>query len=80
MKHTKLFRRISNMTLGIGAAFALFAIYRIISTTASLPPGACPIDTGRPIIYVAIGFLVISFITSFFAGKKKAKAGKDSTR
>lgn len=71
MKNKKLFKIISNITFGIGSAIAIYAIITTFITQSNLPPGVCPIDNGRPLIYVSIGFLVVSLITSFLSGKDK---------
>ena len=78
MNKTKLFKYVSNISFGVGAALAVYAIVTIFITRASLPPGACPIDTSRPVVYIAVGFLAISLITSFFTGKKKEKENTQS--
>lgn len=79
MKNKKLFKIISNITFGIGSAIAIYAIVTTFIIQSNLPPGVCPIDNGRPLIYVSIGFLVVSLITSFFSGKNnKKKSNQDS--
>lgn len=79
MKNKKLFKIISNITFGIGSAIAIYAIVTTFIIQSNLPPGVCPIDNGRPLIYVSIGFLVVSLITSFLSGKNnKKKSNQDS--
>ena len=77
MKHKRVMKYISNISFGIGAALGAYALYTIFITNASLPPGVCPFDNGRPILIVAIVFLSISLIAAFFTEKKKKK-GDDS--
>ena len=71
MKRKKVFKYISNAAFAIGSAFALYAIISYFVTRSNLPAGVCPIDPARPFLYVAIGFLAVSLITSFFTEKKK---------
>lgn len=79
MKNKKLFKIISNITFGIGSAIAIYAIVTTFIIQSNLPSGVCPIDNGRPLIYVSIGFLVVSLITSFLSGKNnKKKSNQDS--
>ena len=66
MKHAKLFKYISNISFGIGLAIGIYALIRIYFAGADLPPGVCPIDNSRPLIYVAIAMLIVSLIFSFF--------------
>lgn len=74
MKKHKLFSLISNILLGIGAALGALALYLSFSLSASLPPGVCPIDNNRPLIYIAIGVLLISFVLSIIADKIKKRS------
>ncbi len=71
MKKHKLYSLISNVLLGIGAALGALALYLSFSLKASLPPGVCPIDNSRPLIYIAIGILLVSFVFSVIADKMK---------
>ncbi len=73
MKKYKLFSLISNILLGIGAALGALALYLSFSLRASLPPGVCPIDNNRPLIYVAIGVLLMSFVLSIIADRMKKR-------
>ncbi len=70
---------ISNILFGVGAAIGALGLYLIISTNLSLPPGVCPIDNNRPLLFVAIGILVISLLLSFAADryKKRLDAGSE---
>ncbi|MDD5017505.1 MAG: hypothetical protein PHO15_05335 [Eubacteriales bacterium] len=71
MKHKKIIKYISNISFGVGAALGAYAFYSIIKSRASLPEGVCPVDNSRPFIIIAIIFLAISFVASFFMEKKK---------
>lgn len=71
MKNHKLLSLISNILLGIGAALGALALYLSFSLRASLPPGVCPIDNNRPLIYIAIAILIGSFVLSIIADRIK---------
>ncbi len=71
MEKHKLFSLISNILLGIGAVLCVLALYLSFSLRASLPPGVCPIDNNRPLIYIAIAVLLISFVLSLLAERMK---------
>lgn len=76
MKRKKVFKYISNIAFVIGGALGVYAIISSFVVQANLPTGVCPVDNARPFIYVAIGFLALSLITSFFA-EKKQRPGDD---
>lgn len=73
MKTLKILSLISNILLGIGAIIGAVALYLSFSLRASLPPGVCPIDNNRPIIYIALAILVASFILSVIADRIKKR-------
>ena len=74
MKKHKRLSLISNILLGIGTALGALALYLSFSLRASLPPGVCPIDNNRPLMYIAIAFLLVSFVLSIFADRMKKRA------
>lgn len=74
MKHYKIYSLISNILLGIGAVLGALALYLSLSLRASLPPGVCPIDNNRPLMYIAIGVLLISFVLSVIADRIKKRS------
>ena len=74
MEKHKLFSLISNIMLGIGAVLCVLALYLSFSLRASLPPGVCPIDNNRPLIYIAIAVLLISFVLSLLAERMKKRS------
>jgi hypothetical protein len=76
MKKQKAMSLISNLLLGIGAVLSVLVITLSITTRASLPPGVCPIDNNRPLIYVAIAILAVSFVLSLDADKLKKSDNK----
>jgi len=74
MQIRRIAHHAGNATLGIGAALGLYALVRIYFLYKDLPAGACPFDTYRPILYVALGFVLVSFALSFFEKPKKKDA------
>ena len=70
MNKGKLFKYVSNIAFGLGAALAAVAFYFIISARANLPAGVCPVNNNLPLIIPALALLLVSFVTSFFAVKK----------
>ncbi len=76
--NTKIIKLISTITFWIGIALSAFSIYTLISSSIGLPPGACPINDGRPFMIAAVVFLVASFVTSFFTGKKSRNGGSET--
>lgn len=80
MKRLKLIKNLSNILFIIGAAMCALALYLIISTRASLPPGVCPVDNYQPLTIAAIAVLVASLVLSFAADaiKKRLKEDKES--
>ncbi len=77
MNKGKLFKYISNISFGLGAALAAVAFYFIFSARANLPAGVCPVNNNLPFIIPALVLLLIAFVTSFFA-EKKAKRNRPS--
>lgn len=69
-KHINL---LSNASFWIALAMAAYAFLRIFLSRQGLPPGTCPIEDNRPILFVGIGFAVASLILSFAADKMKRR-------
>lgn len=64
----KIIKLISTITFWIGIALTAVSVYMLITSGALA--GACPLVDGRPFMIAAVVFLVASFVTSFFTGKK----------
>lgn len=64
------FRKLSDLLFGVAVALSVFALVQTALLKRTLPPGVCPIQHNRPLIYWAIALLGISFILSFF-GKRR---------
>lgn len=75
MNRGKLFKYISNISFGLGAVLAVFAIYFVISSRVG---GICPVGSHLGFIIPAIVLLITAFVTSFFA-EKSAKAPRQKS-
>lgn len=67
----KKLEKISNFIFYIGVAIAGYGLYKSYIATRGLPPGACPIEDNRPKLYVALVFLLSSYILSLISGRRK---------
>ena len=74
---TKLFTYISNLTLFIGAALCVYVIIDFIMLKSRAPEGACPLTDNKAIIFIAIAFLVASFVFSVIEQKQKKLAKRE---
>ena len=63
---------ISNISFIGAMVVALYALVSTYLVRRNLPPGVCPIDNNRPIMYIAIVLALLSFVLSFVADKKKS--------
>ena len=59
---------------------AALALYLIISTRLSLPPGVCPIDNNRPLIFASIAVLLVSLVLSIAADRHKKNLGRKTDK
>lgn len=63
-----------NATFYGAMALALYIIVNFFIAGRGLPPGVCPLDTTRPLLYVTIGLAIASFVLSVIESRlKKAK-------
>lgn len=72
---SKIIKLISEITFWAGLALAAVSVYILVSSSASLPAGVCPINNGRPFMIAAAVILAVSFITSLFIRKNKGNNG-----
>lgn len=68
--------KISNYIFYLGLLVAAYGLYKSYISTRGLPPGACPIENNRPVLYIAIGLLVISTILSYIQDLQKKNKDK----
>jgi hypothetical protein len=65
--------RISKLLFYLGSATGVFALIRTWLLNRDLPEGVCPIDTNRPLLYVALGMLAVSLLLDIlFPANRKA--------
>lgn len=57
--------KINNLIFYIGLIVAVYGLYRSYINTKGLPPGVCPIENSRPILFIAIGLLILSTVLSY---------------
>ncbi|NLU35636.1 MAG: hypothetical protein GXX01_01250 [Clostridiales bacterium] len=67
---------ISNISFVITILLAGFVLVSNILARRSLPPGVCPVADNRPLIFIAIGFALLTFILSSIEVKEKKKEEK----
>ena len=73
----KIITYLSNITLVVGAALGVYVIIDFIIQKNRLPDGACPLTDNKAIIFVAIAFLIASFVFSVIEQKQKKKAKRE---
>ena len=76
---------LGNITFAITILLSGYILISSYLARRSLPPGVCPIDNNRVLIYIAIGLAIVTFILSFFDRDKsnnmdidKDKEGKEA--
>lgn len=75
----KVISYVSNALMFIGAALGLYVLLNIYAIRGRLPAGICPVNDNRPMLYAAIVLCCLSFILSFFEGKKGEKGSEKKT-
>jgi uncharacterized membrane protein YuzA (DUF378 family) len=74
-KSCKTVSIISNITFVVTILLAVYIFISSFLLRRSLLPGVCPIDNNRTLIYIAIGFGLVTFVLSFFDVKAKKSRG-----
>jgi hypothetical protein len=62
MMKKKMYSYLSLGTLITGAVLGGYALVKIWIVRASLPAGACPVITNRPLLYAGVALCLISFV------------------
>ena len=73
MKKRTIVWYVGNAFLAVGAAIGLYALAGTYLLYRNLPPGACPFDANRPLLYVALAFVLASLVLSFFEKKPETR-------
>ncbi|GAA0068640.1 hypothetical protein UT300003_01630 [Clostridium sardiniense] len=69
--------KISNYIMNIAIVVSIYAGYKVFQSHRNLPPGTCPVDDNRPLLYVSIAVLILSIILSFISDKIEDKNKKE---
>lgn len=65
--------KFSNIIFIIAISIFVYGLYKIYITRQVLPPGVCPVDNNRYILFIGIFFMILSIIVSYFEDKIKNK-------
>jgi len=65
----KAIRLIGNLLLGAALAIGVYVLLDLFWMNRA-PAGTCPLDTNRPLVYLALGLSVLSLVLSFFEKKR----------
>lgn len=57
--------RVSNWLFYLGVLVGALGYYRIYKIKASLPPGVCPVNDNRGLLYLGIIILLSSVVTAY---------------
>lgn len=72
MKRNKGFIRIlGNITLALAIGLSIYLLVNMYILRSSLPPGVCPVEQNRSLIYVAIVLALSSFVLSVIESRFK---------
>lgn len=63
--------RVSKYTFYAGILVAIYGLFKSFMDRRGLPPGVCPIEDNRPILYIGIVLLLISIVLDFVADREK---------
>lgn len=69
----KKWKIVNNSLFAAAIAVTLWAGIKFLISYINLPAGACPIDDNRPLMYTAIGFLIVYLIISTIIDRLLAK-------
>lgn len=68
----------SNMIFIFVIGIFIYGLYKIYTIRQVLPPGVCPVNNNRYILFIGIFFMVLSIIVSYF--EDKIKNNKDKVK
>lgn len=63
----------SNIIFIIAISIFVYGLYKIYIIRQALPPGVCPVDNNRYILFIGIFFMILSIIVSYFEDRIKNK-------
>lgn len=67
----KYIEKVSKYTFYAGVLTAIYGLFKSFIDRRGLPPGACPIEDNRPIMYIGIALLIISIVLDFIDDHQK---------
>lgn len=73
----KKLKAIENIIFIAGIALGLYALVTTYFINKNLPPGVCPVDNNRNLIYISIGLLITSLIFPYIVNKVVQIQNKD---
>lgn len=65
--------KVSNWLLALGVLAGGLGYYNIYKIKSELPPGVCPINNNRSLLFISIFLLVLSIVTSFINDRVSKK-------
>ena len=65
----KAIRLTGNLLLGPALAIGAYVLLDLFWLNRAIA-GTCPLDTNRPLVYLALGLSVLSLVLSFFEKKR----------
>ncbi|MGI5851402.1 MAG: hypothetical protein ACOX77_04770 [Caldicoprobacterales bacterium] len=66
-------KKISNILFVLTIGFTLYILVDFFITRGSLPPGVCPIENKRPLMYIAAALALVSFIIAMVEDRIKGE-------
>jgi uncharacterized BrkB/YihY/UPF0761 family membrane protein len=76
----KTFSILSNIIFVLALVLGVYVLVSTYLARRALPPGVCPIDNNRTLIYISISLAAVSFIISIFEKPNKSKGNKSETK
>ncbi|MCR2044118.1 hypothetical protein [Anaerosalibacter massiliensis] len=73
----KSLEKIGNCIFYTGVLVAAYGLYQIYINRKGLPPGVCPVNENRTIMYLAISMFIISLILYTIYDFKEKKRNKE---
>ncbi|HZJ56802.1 MAG TPA: hypothetical protein VFD89_00995 [Clostridia bacterium] len=70
-KKRRLIRLFGNILFILAIGLSLYLLIGLFIVRRSLPPGVCPIDNKRPLMYIAIALALSSFVLTFIENRIK---------
>ncbi len=69
----KKLMNLSNIIFIAAICTFVYGLYKIYTIRQVLPPGVCPVDSNRPILFIGIFLMLLSILISYFEDKLQNK-------